>query len=63
MTGERQYQIDDATFLYNVREARENGYDRVCVECGVGVVDDSDMHEGGSSGILPRCSEYVEMVR
>ena len=43
-------------FMANVREARENGYDRLCAHCGVGVYDDSDMHDRG-------CPEYVETAR
>lgn len=45
--------VDDETFMATVREARENGYDRVCAICGVGVYDDSDMHARG-------CPEYEE---
>lgn len=47
----REHLDDD--FMQHVRDARENGYELVCVECGVGVADDSDMHERG-------CSKYVE---
>jgi len=43
--------VSDATFMENVREALENGYDRVCARCGVGTYDDSDIHE------MP-CPEY-----
>lgn len=50
---DKQYLVSDETFMNNVREARENGYDRLCAECGVGVYDDTDIHERG-------CSEYVE---
>jgi hypothetical protein len=45
--------VDDATFMENVREALSNGFDRCCSCCGVGVYDDSDMHER-------ECPEYVE---
>jgi hypothetical protein len=37
--------LTDGTFMENVREARENGYDRLCATCGVGVYDASDIHE------------------
>jgi hypothetical protein len=38
-----------ARFLENVLEARENGYDLVCVECGGGIYDDGDLHDRGCS--------------
>lgn len=45
--------VDDAKFMANVREALSNGFDRCCSSCGVGVYDDSDMHERG-------CPEWTE---
>lgn len=36
----RSEMIDDARFIRNVKESRSNGYDMVCVECGVGMTDD-----------------------
>jgi hypothetical protein len=38
---------DDAKFMANVREARSNGFDAVCAECGTGVeeFDSPDSHE------------------
>jgi hypothetical protein len=45
--------VDDDRFMENVREARDNGYDRVCAACGVGVYDESDIHERS-------CPEFVE---
>ena len=42
-----------ARFIPNVIEARENGYEEVCAECGVGIYDDTDMHERG-------CSRWVD---
>ena len=33
------------TFIENVTEARANGFDVACVECGVGIYDESDEHE------------------
>ena len=45
--------VDDKTFMENVREALSNGFDRCCSHCGIGVYDESDMHERG-------CPEYVE---
>jgi hypothetical protein len=41
----------DITLLENVAEARSNGYDRCCAECGAGITDDSDIHAGW-------CPEY-----
>ena len=32
-------------FIDNVTEARANGFDVACVECGVGIYDESDAHE------------------
>lgn len=43
----------DRSFMDNVREARENGFDVVCVICGVGVSDGLDIHERG-------CPLFVE---
>lgn len=43
--------VGDDTFMKNVRDALENGYDRLCAHCGVGVYDISDIHERG-------CPEY-----
>jgi protein-L-isoaspartate O-methyltransferase len=41
---------DNWRFIGNVSEARENGYDVVCVECGIGLAQDGcDMHERGCS--------------
>lgn len=40
-------------FLRNVREAQENGFDLVCGCCGVGLADESDMHDLG-------CVHYPE---
>jgi hypothetical protein len=37
------------TFLENALDARDNGYDFVCAECGAGIHDDSDEHERGCS--------------
>jgi hypothetical protein len=38
----------DATFLAEVREARENGYAVCCVACGVGLAQNGfDMHVPG----------------
>ena len=41
--------MDETRFMVNVREARENGYDLVCAECGVGMndedFDDAEAHE------------------
>jgi hypothetical protein len=37
------------TFLENAVEARENGYDFVCAECGAGIFDDGDMHDTSCS--------------
>lgn len=45
--------VSDATFMENVREGLVNGFDLVCAFCGVGVYDDSDMHERP-------CPQYVE---
>ncbi len=45
--------VDDKTFMENVRDAIENGYDRCCSHCGVGVYDASDIHER-------RCFEFEE---
>ena len=42
-------EIPDGTFMDNVHEARECGYDMVCVECGVGLVDGLEIHERGCS--------------
>lgn len=37
-------------FLANAIDARENGYDILCVECGVGLWDDGcDMHDDDCS--------------
>lgn len=36
-----------AQFLENALDARENGYDLVCVECGAGVADGFDLHDSG----------------
>jgi hypothetical protein len=46
----------DEAFMKNVREARENGYDRLCAECGCGIYDVSDFHDRA-------CSEYEEFTR
>ena len=45
--------VDNDTFLENAAEARSNGFDRLCSQCGVGVFDSSDIHER-------RCPEFVE---
>ena len=46
--------VDDRTFMENVREALENGYDRVCALCGIGTAADGmDIHER-------RCPEFDE---
>lgn len=53
--GEDQFRepsVDDETVIDNVHEARANGFDLCCSECGVGINDASDMHES-------RCSQYV----
>lgn len=31
--------------IENITEARANGYDLACPQCGVGIYDDSDAHE------------------
>lgn len=43
--------VDDETFMENVREAIENGYDRCCVKCGTGVYDGYEIHDRA-------CPEY-----
>jgi hypothetical protein len=43
--------VDNDTFMENVREALSKGFDRLCAHCGVGVYDDSDIHERA-------CPEY-----
>jgi hypothetical protein len=45
MSGERREPYDDERFLRNVREARANGFDLCCSDCGSGIQDDSDGHE------------------
>jgi hypothetical protein len=45
--------VDDATFMDNVREALENGYDRCCARCGTGTYDGYEIHEKS-------CPEYVD---
>lgn len=52
-TPVEQPAVDDVTFMENVREAIENGFDLVCSRCGVGVYDESDIHER-------RCPEFKE---
>ena len=47
--------LTDEKFMANVREARENGHDIVCVECGSGIFDDSDIHDR-------ECSSYESPV-
>jgi hypothetical protein len=37
--------MNNDRFLDNVAEARENGYDLCCVDCGVGLFDDTDEHD------------------
>lgn len=56
--------VDDQTFLENVREARENGFDLVCSECGAGMSGDGmDIHEPGLNfrGVRSgACSQFTE---
>jgi DNA-directed RNA polymerase subunit RPC12/RpoP len=42
---------DEQLFLVEVREARANGYELVCSECGAGIADESDTHAA-------HCSRY-----
>ena len=37
------------SFMENVQEARANGYDLVCSECGAGIYDDADLHDESCS--------------
>jgi hypothetical protein len=37
--------MNDDRFMKNIADARENGYDICCVDCGVGLFDDSDEHD------------------
>lgn len=37
--------VDDATFMRNVKDGIENGYDRCCAWCGTGVFDGMEMHD------------------
>jgi hypothetical protein len=39
----------DAVFLSNVADARENGFEFVCSECGSGIYDENDMHDSWCS--------------
>lgn len=40
--------VSDNKFMDAVRDARDNGFDVVCVECGTGVsFDGMDIHEPG----------------
>ncbi len=42
------YEQTDDGYLANVKEARVNGYDVVCVLCGIGLAQDGcDLHESG----------------
>lgn len=34
-------------FIENITEARANGYEFACTECGMGIFDDNDEHESG----------------
>jgi hypothetical protein len=44
----------DEEFMAEVRDARENGYDVLCAECGTGMAGDGmEMHVRG-------CSQFVE---
>lgn len=43
----------DETILYNLREARENGYDLACSFCGVGIGDESDEHDYACPTLTP----------
>lgn len=47
--------VSDEKFMANVREALENGYDLCCARCGVGIHDESDMHER-------RCPQYKDIL-
>jgi hypothetical protein len=46
----------DKGLVENVLEARSNGYDTVCTDCGVGITDESDMHERW-------CPQFVDTDR
>jgi hypothetical protein len=53
--GEDQFRepsVSDESVIENIHEARDNGYDFACVECGVGITDSSDIHD-------LYCSKYV----
>lgn len=47
--------VPDDTFMENVREALDNGYDRVCAHCGCAMADESDIHER-------RCPEFDDRI-
>ena len=46
--------VSDETFMGNVREALENGYDRCCAHCGTGTYDGYEIHERA-------CPEYTDI--
>jgi hypothetical protein len=59
--------ISDERLLRNVRDARDNGYDLVCAECGVGMTDDEFEEEGSHDVGCPnegrdRAAEMVKMI-
>lgn len=55
MTAEKPTPIPDDEFMKNVVEARDNGFDFLCAYCGVGLYDESDIHDR-------YCSLYVSPV-
>jgi hypothetical protein len=59
----------DRMFMENVRDARDNGYDLVCVECGCGMWEadtgEADMHEPGCSRVVSaeeKLEQHLEFV-
>jgi uncharacterized protein (DUF983 family) len=51
--------VDDLTFMENVLEALENGYDRLCAHCGTGVYDGFEIHEKACPEFVAAYHEHV----
>lgn len=43
--------VDEERFIHNVADARDNGFELVCAQCGIGMTDDefedADAHDTG----------------
>lgn len=59
---------DPTRLLRNITDARSNGYDLVCAQCGMGMTDDEfeseDAHDIGCPNIgRDRAQEMLDMIR